>query len=276
MTAQWSDQPSQRLSIGDASLEYACFGPPPTQAPTLVLLHEGLGCTELWRDVPQRLAQETGMGVVAYSRAGYGRSSAIGLPRPLDYMSIHARDVLGKVLSELGVKQCILLGHSDGATIAAVYAGSVSDQRVRGLILIAPHFFAETSGIKAIKTSGRVYEAGGLKSKLAKYHDHPDQAFYGWHNSWTHPDFEAWDVADSIDHWRIPVLAIQGQDDPYGSAAQIDEIETRIYSPLEIAILEECGHAPHFEKTDQTCAAITDFCATLLRLERSEVAIEPT
>lgn len=275
MSADWSAAPAHALTIGDATLEYACFGPAPSEAPTLVLLHEGLGSVELWRDFPHRLARETGMGVIAYSRAGYGRSSPVQLPRPLDYMSREATEVLGDVLTELGVTQTILLGHSDGASIASIYAGSVSDQRVRGLILISPHFFTQEFGIKAIKTSAQAFEKGDLRSNLAKYHDHTDIAFYGWHDSWVHPDFQSWNIADSIDHWRIPVLAIQCRDDPFGTLAQIEEIETRIYAPLETLILDGNGHAPHLEKPDVTCAAITDFCATLLRLERAEVAIEP-
>lgn len=275
MTAEWSATPANALQIGKATLEYACYGPAPADAPTLVLLHEGLGCVELWRDLPKRLADETGLGVVAYSRAGYGRSSTTTLPRPLDYMSIEATTVLGEVLDALGVEKTILVGHSDGATIAAIYAGSVSDQRVRGLVLMAPHFFAEEHGLSAIKASIAAYESGDLKTKLAKYHDDPDVAFRGWYDSWTHPDFASWNVADAIDHWRIPVLAIQGRDDAYGTLDQISEIDDRIYSPLETVIMDDCGHAPHLEKPAETSAAIAEFCTTLLRLERTEVALEP-
>jgi len=232
MIEAWNNTQAQTLNVGDATLEYACFGPAPKDAPTLVLLHEGLGSTELWRDFPQQLAEQTGLGVVAYSRAGYGRSSTVKLPRSLDYMTDEATDVLGGVMTELSVTQAILLGHSDGATIAAIYAGSVSDQRVRGLVLMAPHFFAEVSGIATIKETLAQYQNGDLNFKLSKYHDDPDVAFHGWYDSWTHPDFAKWTVADTIDHWRIPVLAIQGSEDPYGTIAQISEIDERIYSPL--------------------------------------------
>ncbi|MEO1362987.1 MAG: alpha/beta fold hydrolase, partial [Pseudomonadota bacterium] len=134
------------LDVAGHRLEYACHGPDPSQAPTLVMLHEGLGCVGLWRDWPQALAAATGMGVLAYSRAGYGRSSPVSLPRPLDYMTREAEDVLGPLMDAAQLQSAVLLGHSDGATIAAIYAGSVSDARVRGLILIAPHFFAEAEG----------------------------------------------------------------------------------------------------------------------------------
>jgi pimeloyl-ACP methyl ester carboxylesterase len=261
------------IDIDGASLEYACFGAAPGDAPTLVMLHEGLGSVAQWHDLPQRLADQTGFGVLAYSRAGYGQSSAASLPRPLDYQTREAVDVLGPLLDAAGVQDCVLLGHSDGATIAAIYAGSVSDMRVRGLVLIAPHFFTEPQGLASIAATMDAYENGDLKQKLAKYHAHPDSAYYGWHDTWTHPDYAAWNVADSIDHWRIPVLAVQGTDDPYGTMAQIDEIDSRIYSPLETLVLDGVGHAPHREATDRTIAAITEFCARLKRMEEAEVEL---
>lgn len=265
--------PQGPLSIGTAELEYVCFGPPPEQAPTLVMLHEGLGSLGLWRDWPQALAEATGWGVLAYSRAGYGRSSGTALPRPLDYMTREAEDVLGSVLDAAGIEDCVLLGHSDGATIAAIYAGSVSDMRVRGLILMAPHFFTEPSGLAAIRAAGDAYEAGDLKARLARHHDDPDMAFRGWHGAWTDPGFANWNVADCIDHWRIPCLAIQGEDDSYGTAAQIEEIDSRIYSPFEALMLPGCGHAPHQDKPVETTEAIAEFCARLKRLEEAQVTL---
>lgn len=273
MSALWRDALDARLTVAGQSLEYRCWGPSPHEAPTLVLLHEGLGSVALWRDVPQRLVACTGMGVVAYSRAGYGASDPTQLPRPLDYQTREGTQVLGAVLKSLDIRSCVLMGHSDGATMAAIYAGSVPDMAVRGLILIAPHFFTEPQGLAAIAQAGVAYETGDLRAKLAKYHSHVDNAFLGWHDAWLHPDFAAWNVADVIDHWRIPALAIQGTDDPYGSLAQIEEIATRIYSPLETCILEGCGHAPHLERPETVDAAITEFCARLTRLEREPVGI---
>lgn len=273
MAIDWTETPDARLQIGDAALEYACWGPPPDKAPTLVLLHEGLGSVAQWKDFPAQLAQTTGFGVFAYSRAGYGNSDTVPLPRPLDFLTREAEDNLGPVLDAVGVEHCVLLGHSDGATIAAVYAGSVSDMRVRGLILIAPHFFAEPSGVASIRKAGGAYKDGDLKGRLAKYHADVDAAFLGWHDVWTHPGFADWNVADAIDYWRIPALAIQGTDDVYGSLAQIKEIEDRIYSPLETLILEGCGHAPHQERAHETRAAIVEFCERLERLELAEVSV---
>jgi len=191
----------------------------------------------------------------------------------LDYQKNEAVDVLADVLDALGVQQAVLAGHSDGATIAAIYAGSVSDMAVRGLILIAPHFFTESAGLAAIAAAGQAYETGDLKTKLAKCHADPDMAFWGWHDAWTHPGFADWNVADVIDHWRIPVQGIQGRDDPYGTLAQIDEIHTRIYSPFEALILDNCGHAPHLEYPVETDAAIAEFCARLTRMEQADVRI---
>ena len=273
MTFSWSATAGQKLTAQGVSLEYACWGPPPGQATTLVLLHEGLGSVAQWKDLPEELAQVTGLGVLAFSRAGYGASDPVALPRPLDYMTREAEDVLSGVLDAAGIQHCILLGHSDGGTIATIYAGSVSDMRVRGLILIAPHFFTEPQGLAAIRAAGQAYQTADLRQRLAKYHTHVDVAFNGWHDASTDPGFAAWNVADAIDHLRIPVLAIQGTDDPYGSLAQIAEIETRIYSPVESLILEGCGHAPHIERRQATLAGIVEFCARLERLEHEKVAL---
>ncbi|MBD3664686.1 alpha/beta fold hydrolase [Sulfitobacter aestuariivivens] len=268
----WTDDAAARLTADGKRLEYRCWGPEPEKAPTLVLLHEGLGSVALWRDVPERLVKATGFGVVAYSRAGYGASEPAVLPRPITYQTHEGTVVLAEVLDALGIETCVLMGHSDGATMAAIYAGSVSDMRVRGLVLIAPHFFTEESGIQSIVNTGGLYETQNLREKLAKYHADVDNAFWGWHDAWTNTDFADWNVADVIDHWRIPCLAIQGDDDPYGTLAQIEEIATRIYSPFETRILPNCGHAPHLEWPVETDAAIADFCARLERLEREPVA----
>ncbi|MEP3052901.1 alpha/beta hydrolase [Ascidiaceihabitans sp.] len=269
MTAPWTSAPDARLHIGDADLEYACFGPTPDQTPTLVMLHEGLGSLSLWRDLPERLAAATGWGVVAYSRAGYGQSSTVPLPRPMDYADREAKDVLGTVLNALGVGSCVLMGHSEGASICAIYAGSVSDMRVRGLVLIAPHFFADPRGLAHMSSVRTAYETGGLREKMARHHADPDVAFFGWHDRWTHPDQVRWNIADSIDHWRIPVLAIQGSDDAYGSLDQITEIEDRIYAPLETLLLDGIGHMPQFEAPDVTLSAITEFCTRLQAFEQA-------
>jgi len=214
-----------------------------------------------------------GCGVLAYSRASYGGSDPCDLPRPLDYMTREAVDVLPEVLDQAGIQKAVLVGHSDGATIAAIYAGSVIDHRIRGLVLMAPHFFTEREGLAAIAEAKAAYESGDLKERLSKYHTHTDVAFRGWNNAWLDPDFKAWNVADVIDYLRIPTLAIQGQDDQYGTLAQIREVEDRSYAPVDVVTLQPCGHAPHLDQPEQTISAVAEFTARLLRLERQSVKV---
>ena len=268
----WQDGAEIWLTADGKGLEGACFGPAPEAAPTIVMLHEGLGCVALWRDFPRRMTEATGFGVFAWSRAGYGSSDPADLPRPLDYMTREAH-ALPQVLDQIGFRRGILLGHSDGASIAAIYAGSIEDFRIRGLVLIAPHFFTEPSGLAAIAAARRTFETGDLKPRMAKYHRHPENAFGGWNDAWLDPSFANWNIAEAIDYWRVPVLAIQGTEDPYGTQAQIREIESRIYAPLEVELIEGCGHAPHAEAPERTLAAVAAFATRLQRIEDVEVSV---
>lgn len=258
------------LNVAGKSLEYGCFGPSPDEAPTIVLLHEGLGCLALWRDFPQRLSQATGFGVMAYSRAGYGQSDRADLPRPLDYMTREATGVLPQVLDAVGFRRGVLMGHSDGATIAAIYGGTVSDMRVRGLILMAPHFFTEGMGLAEIARAREGYE-DGLRDRMARYHRDPDNAFRGWSEAWLDPAFPAWSVADVIDYLRIPTLAVQGRQDQYGTLAQVDEIARRAYAPVDTLILDDCRHAPHRDQPEAVLEGVADFCARLERIEAAQL-----
>ena len=261
MTAfAWKTSEPLFLDIGGVRLEARAWGPSPTQSPTLVLLHEGLGCVALWRDFPAKLAAATGFGVIAYSRAGYGASDTVPLPRPLDYMTREARETLPAVLDAIGLRRGVLVGHSDGASISAIYAGRFADRRLAGLALIAPHFFTESSGLDAIAKARRAYLEGDLKEKLAKYHGDVEAAFWGWNRAWLDPEFARWNIADAIEAWRVPTLAVQGETDPYGTMAQIEEIQRRAVAPVETLLLPACGHAPQFERPEPTLAAIADFC----------------
>ncbi|WP_417674908.1 alpha/beta fold hydrolase [Roseibium sp.] len=270
---EWRDGVPTTITVNGKTLEAISYGPSPDRAPTIVLLHEGLGCVALWRDFPKKLAEATGFGVFAWSRSGHGQSDPVDLPRPLDYMTREAVDVLPVVLDTIGFKHGILVGHSDGASIAAIYAGSVEDHRVRGLVLMAPHFFTEEGGLKSIAEAKTAYETGDLRSRLAKYHKDVDNAFRGWNDAWLDPGFKSWNIAEAIDYLRIPVLAIQGADDQYGTLAQITEIENRIYSPVDVEILADCKHSPFLEQSEKTLAAICEFCARLERIETAEVEI---
>lgn len=268
MTAPWKSAGS--LDAGGKTLEYACFGPAPTEAPTLILLHEGLGCVENWRDFPESLTEATGLGVFVYSRAGYGKSDPADLPRPLDYMTLEAKEVLPQVLDAIGFQRGVLVGHSDGATIAAIYAGSVADYRVRGIVLMAPHFFTEDIGLAEIAKAKTAFETGDLRDRLAKYHSNPDNTFRGWNDSWLHPDFKNWNVTDVIDHLRVPTLAIQGKDDQYGTIAQIEELDARAYSPVDTLVLDNCRHAPFIDQPGAVTSAIKEFCDRLMQIEAAE------
>ena len=270
---EWSAAPKAPLVINGTRIEYACYGPPPGEAATIVLLHEGLGCVALWRDFPERLAQATGLGVFVYSRQGYGASDPVALPRPLDFMTREATEALPPLLDAIGFQRGILFGHSDGATIAAIYAGSVEDLRVRGLILMAPHFFTEDSGLAEIAKARDAYRTGDLKPRLAKYHADVDGAFLGWADTWLDPGFKEWNVAEAIDYLRIPVLAIQGHDDQYGTLAQVEELYTRAYSPVDLAIFDACKHAPHLEQPELTLTAVTEFVSRLERIEAEQVSL---
>ncbi len=271
---EWIPNTPQRLMLEGRGLEGVCFGPSPRKAPTLVLLHEGLGCVALWRSFPKTLAERTGFGVFAWSRGGYGKSDPVALPRPLDYMTREAEDRLPRVLDAIGFERGVLLGHSDGASIAAIYAGSVEDLRVRGLILMAPHVFTEPMGLASIAQARKAYDDGDLRARLAKYHQHVDVAFRGWNDAWLDPAFESWNVADCLDYLRVPTLVIQGVGDQYGTARQVEEIVERSYAPVDVEMLEACGHAPHLDQPERTLAAIADFCARLDRIENIKVRIE--
>jgi pimeloyl-ACP methyl ester carboxylesterase len=251
--------------VAGKKIETAWHGPSPDRAPTLVLLHEGLGCVALWRDFPEKLAQRTGCGVLVYSRPGYGKSDPVPLPRPLTYMHDDAFEVLPAVLDQAKIQKCILVGHSDGASIAAIYAGGRQDFRVRGLVLMAPHFFCEDICVRSIADAKEAYEKTDLRERLARYHgDNVDVAFWGWNRAWLDPDFRNWDITEFLPTVRVPMLVIQGRDDQYGTAAQIETAQNETFCPVEVLYLDRCRHAPHFDQPDATLEAIAEFAQRLL------------
>ena len=252
------------LEIGVQRLEYRFVGPPPGKAPTLVLLHEGLGCVGLWNDFPDKLSGATGAGVFVYSRAGYGKSSPVTLPRPLSYMHDEARETLPRLLDAIGFERGLLVGHSDGASIAAIYAGSHQDHRVRGLVLIAPHFFTENSGIASIAEAGKAYEKSDLRARLSRWHADVDNAFKGWNGAWLDPAFRKWDITDALAYIRVPIAIVQGVDDQYGTKRQIMVAEEECYCPVEVTLIEGAQHAPQREAPERTLQVIAEFVRRVL------------
>ena len=258
--------PSGFLRIDDSDLEYRMIGPLPDVAPTIVMLHEGLGSAALWGDFPQLLQQATGAGVLVYSRAGYGNSSPVTLPRGSDYMHREALDVLPQLLAQIGFRRGILVGHSDGASIAAIYAGGVQDHRIRAIALIAPHFIVEDISVTSIAAIKTAYETTGLREKLARWHKHVDNAFYGWNGAWLDPKFRNWDISEYLAYVRVPVAIIQGADDQYGTIRQVEIAREECYCPVEdVTILDGAGHSPHREAPGATLNAISDFANAVLR-----------
>ena len=249
----------QFLSIDGVSLEAKCWGASPDDSPTLVLLHEGLGSVAMWRDFPQNLAGAAGVGVFAYSRQGYGKSAPCELSRPLDYMEREARDVLPKVLDAAGIGQAILIGHSDGASIAALHQGFAEDDRIRGLVLMAPHFFVEDLSISSIENAGVAWRETDLPERLGRYHADAANAFLGWNQAWLDPGFRDWDISWCIDRFRVPCLAIQGRLDEYGSARQVEVIAERSPAEVDVHLLDDCEHSPFRDAKAQTLDLITAF-----------------
>ncbi|HEY4140849.1 MAG TPA: alpha/beta hydrolase [Pseudolabrys sp.] len=257
------------LTIGDQRLEYRMIGLRPDQAPTIVMLHEGLGCIGLWGDFPDKVQQATGCGVFVYSRAGYGQSSPVKLPRRLTYMHDEARDVLPELLDAIGFRSGFLFGHSDGASIAAIYAGTHQDHRVAGLILTAPHFFTEDMGIAAILEAKKAYETTDLRTKLARWHADPDNAFKGWNGAWLDPDFRKWDITEQLAYIRVPILIVQGGDDQYGTVRQIEVAQEECYCPIEVTLLPGAKHSPQREAPEAALKAVAEFVE---RVRQNEMA----
>jgi pimeloyl-ACP methyl ester carboxylesterase len=256
--------PSGFLRIDEHDLEYRMIGPAPEDAPTIVMLHEGLGSAALWGDFPERLQEATGAGVFVYSRAGYGASSPVTLPRGSDYMHREALDVLPKLLAQIGFRRGILVGHSDGASIAAIYAGGVQDHRIRAIALIAPHFIVEDISVTSIAGIKTAYETTNLREKLARWHSHVDNAFYGWNGAWLDPEFRNWDISEHLAYIRVPVTIIQGADDQYGTIRQVEIAQEECYCPVDVTILE-AGHSPHRDAPGATLNAISDFANAVLQ-----------
>lgn len=252
------------MHIDGVQLEYQLHVPPQSGDLTLIFLHEGLGCVALWKDFPHQAALRTGCRVLTYSRAGYGGSAPCSLPRPLTFMHDEGLDVLPKILAAAEIRQAVLVGHSDGASIALIHAGGINDQRIAGLILMAPHVFVEELTLASIRAARTAYETTDLRQRLAGYHgDNVDCAFLGWNQAWLDPGFSAWNLEEYLPKIRIPALLIQGEQDQYGTIRQLARIEELLTGSVTRVLLPDCGHSPFRDQPTETLQAMQAFCSKL-------------
>jgi pimeloyl-ACP methyl ester carboxylesterase len=242
------------LTIAGRTLE-AVELPGDAALPALVLLHEGLGSVGLWREFPSALQRATGRRVIAFSRFGHGHSAPPPKPRTPAFFHEEALEVLPLVLDALDAPEPVLVGHSDGGSIALIHAGR---HPVSALALLAPHVMVEAITVAAIRETREAYLDGGLRERMARYHDDPDAAFWGWCDVWLDPEFRAWNLEQDAARVTAPTLLVQGADDPYGTLVQIDRIEARVRGPVTRLVIPG-GHSPHLEQPEAVVDAIAAF-----------------
>jgi pimeloyl-ACP methyl ester carboxylesterase len=238
-------------------------------SPTIVMLHEGLGSLAMWRDFPQRVAAATGAEVVVYSRRGYGQSDLLPGPRDVDYMHGEANDVLPKLLQALGISRPLLVGHSDGASIALIHAGS--GFATAGLVLMAPHVFVEDLTVDSIAAIKEVWKTSDMGKRLGRYHRDAEHTFWAWNDIWLLPAFKQWNIEALVPKVAAPLMVIQGLDDEYGTPAQCEAIKALAKAPCELVMLEACKHSPHRDQPERTLAAINRFFGSLTGPARDSV-----
>lgn len=250
-------------SAAGRSIAYEWINRRASGKPALVFLHEGLGSTGQWRDFPRKVAAATGCPALVYDRYGYGQSDVLKeAKRKIGFMHDEALVALPEFLKNVKVENPILMGHSDGASIALIHAGA--GHAVRGVAAMAPHVFIEPLGLASIHKAKNLFESTDLARKLGRYHRDARKTFYGWADVWLDPQFKGWDIrGDYLPAIRCPVLAIQGRDDEYGTMRQLDELERQVGGPCELLKLEDCGHSPFRDQPDKTLAAVTAFVQKL-------------
>ncbi len=250
------------ISVDGRSLEYQRIAAA-NGAPTLVFLHEGLGSIGQWRDFPARIAKAAGLPALVYARYGHGQSDVLQQAHGADFMHREALESLPGLLRALDIAQPILIGHSDGASIALIHAGA--GHPVRGLALMAPHVFVEDVSIQGITAAKRLFETTDLPQKLARYHRDSNKTFYGWNDVWLSSAFRGWNIESFLPAITCPLLTIQGHEDQYGSMAQLDAIARQSGGPVEVIKLERCGHSPQKDQTEAVVAAISEFVKRCVR-----------
>jgi len=258
-----ADSTTHNFLVNGRRLEALKIAPQNSTLPTIVLLHEGLGSVAHWKDFPAQLAEETGAAVFVYSRYGHGNSDPLREPRPVSYMHHEAQVVLPEILRQAHIEQPVLLGHSDGGSIAIIYAGTFPHSPT-GLILEAPHVFVEDISVASIAQVKEIHQKTDLPQRLARYHANADSLFWGWNNIWLDPDFRDWNIESFLNSIRCSVLVLQGAQDEYGTVKQVEAIQAKIPSASAI-ILDDCKHAPHRDQRDTTLAAISRFFRDLAK-----------
>lgn len=230
--------------------------------PALVFLHEGLGSIRQWRDFPARVAKATGRKVLIYDRYGYGNSEVLKEEKiGVGFMHREALETLPEVLKATRIENPILIGHSDGASISLIYAGAI--RKLKGLVVLAPHAFIEKSNLESIRKIRSTFETTDLPQRFAKYHTDPRKTFYLWNDAWLDPEFEKWNIEEYLPGIRCPLLAIQGEDDEYGTMAQLEAIKRQVKGPCELLTLKDCGHSPHRDKPEEVLKAVGDFVSSI-------------
>jgi pimeloyl-ACP methyl ester carboxylesterase len=249
------------VTIDACRLEYRRLGPPAVDAPTIVFLHEGLGSISQWRDFPADLCERVGWSGLVYNRLGYGGSDP-SAPWSSRFMHREALEALPRLLDTFAIAQPVLFGHSDGGSIALIYAGSAAPPPA-ALILEAPHVFVEDLTVASIAALRDAYRSTTLRERLARHHgDNVDRLFTGWTDTWLSDEFRGWTIEESLPGVACPTLVIQGRDDKYGTTRQVDAIAKAVKGRVEALVLDDCGHAPHVDRRDAVLEAIAEFLAT--------------
>ena len=247
----------KHLEVGGLRLEYVDHPAHAPGRPTIVMLHEGLGCVAMWRHFPDRLAQVTGCRTIAWSRAGYGHSQPYAEARTPRYMHREALEALPALLAALEIERPLLFGHSDGGSIALIFAGAFPAVPL-GVVVLAPHEFVEEETLAGIREARSAWETTDLRDRLARYHADPERVFADWNDTWLSPAFRDWNIEEYLPAIRCPVLAIQGEDDEYATMRQIDAIAAQLPA-TRLLKLAQCGHAPHRDQPAAILGAVDRF-----------------
>lgn len=248
------------------AIEHAWIGRERRDRPLFVFLHEGLGSLAMWKDFPRALCDALDVRGLVYSRPGSGASTLRDADerRDVDYMHRQAHEVLPAFLAAVGAgasaRPVWLFGHSDGASIALLYASRFPD-RVAGLVVLAPHIFVEPVSLASIEAARQTYLTTDLRARLARYHRDVDSAFWGWNDIWLHPPFRCWNIEEEIAAVRVPVLAVQGRDDEYGTLAQVAGIAQAVPG-TRVVVLDDCGHSPHKDQPARLVEEVARFFAS--------------